>query len=392
MSFLDILSGKSSADRKYQLDQAGKREDLLGRTLFETMTEDRQERRVREAAGTPGQFQLPADQEGPQIAGTGYFSDDPGEQMIAQILMANINSKAYGPMLTGAAGAPARYRQAMDVAGVQKPMKVGTVVNMKKGDQTVAMRYLGGDAALDESYKEVARGETFATQFQSEGAKLREKADFEYYRGIHGAADKFASTARDYEYINQVLQKVDTGTWDKAILVGQRFAQRLGATSFKDSIAAREAAESAFSNAVLNLMKPDSETGKRAMAGQSSNKELDFFKGIPPGLEKTASGRELISLVARIRAQRADQIAVRAFEAEERGLSADRFRAEVREDFKDLELPPRWRELLGLAEEELKTSGDDQEPQEVDELPSGFIDQGDGTAINPKTGEIARRK
>jgi hypothetical protein len=352
MSLIDILSGQSSSDYRHQQGQAGKRADLVNRTLFETMTEDRQERRVRKAAGSAGQFQLPEGQEGPQIAGTGYFSDNPDERILAQILMSNINPSAFQPMLT----------QATKVTTPEAPptIKIGTIQkgrrNTPQGPEEVSMRYIGGPVEdVRNSWQEVTTG-SYVAPYQREGAKLREKADFEYYQGLHGKADKLSNTARDYEYINQILQGVDTGMFDEAILVSQKFAKRLGAESFDDSIAAREAALSAYNQAVLTLMKPDSDTGKRALAGQSSNKELDFFKEIPNGLGKTASGRELIALVARMRAQRADEIAVMSFDAEEKGVPANQFRKLVRDRFKNIEVSPRWKELLGQAKEELKTS------------------------------------
>lgn len=352
MSLIDILSGQSSAEYKYQQGQAGKRVDLRNRTLFDMMVEDRQEKRVRSAMGAPGQHQLPEGQEGPQIAGTGYFDDNPDEKIMAQILMANANSAAFQPMLTQATKPPAAVKPPATI-------KIGTIQkgrrNTPRGPEEVSMRYIGGPVEdINNSWQEVTAG-SFVAPYQGEGSKLREKADFEYYQGLHGVADKLSGTARDYEYINQVLQGVDTGMFDEAILVSQKFAKRLGAESFDDSIAAREAALSAYNQAVLSLMKPDSDTGKRALAGQSSNKELDFFKEIPNGLGKTVSGRELIALVARMRAQRADEIAVMAFGAEEKGIPSNQFRKLVRDRFKNIEVSPRWKELLGLAKEELKT-------------------------------------
>jgi hypothetical protein len=268
--------------------------------------------------------------------------------------------------------------QATKVTTPEAPptIKIGTIQkgrrNTPQGPEEVSMRYIGGPVEdIQNSWQEVTAG-SFVAPYQREGAKLREKADFEYYQGLHGAADKLSGTARDYEYINQILQGVDTGMFDEAILVSQKFAKRLGAESFDDSIAAREAALSAYNQAVLTLMKPDSDTGKRALAGQSSNKELDFFKEIPNGLGKTASGRELIALVARMRAQRADEIAVMSFDAEEKGVPANQFRKMVRDRFKNIEVSPRWKELLGQAKEELKTSDKFPTTLEVGTVEDGY--------------------
>jgi hypothetical protein len=387
---LDILSGQPSAEYQTELDIAKERAGLVNQSLFEAMIENRQERRLKGAMGTPSVPETPLPQgmagpPDPAQAGTGYFSENPEEQILAQMLMANINAPAFQPMLT----------QAVKPEAAPAAIKPGTLqrkkVDTPQGPKEISVRYLGGDVRDPTNWQEVGKGTYFAP-YQSKGAGLREEADFNYYQGLHGAADKSADTARNYEYINQTLEGVETGAFDEAILAGQKFAQRLGADSFDTSIAAREAAQSAFSQATIDLMKPDSESGKRALAGQSSDRELEFFKGIPPGLGKTKSGRRLIALVARERARRSDEIAVMAIDAEDRKVPAKQFRAMTRERFKDLEVPAEWNVLLGQAEEEAK-SGEPEKPagvSVVDELPKGFILQADGTARNPETGQIAR--
>ena len=90
-----VLAGDTSS-RDYQMQQQGKIDDLRNKTLFDTMTQQMQEKRIKEAAGTPSvpQEVMPSDIAGPPRPaqpGTGLFSEDPQQQLLAQMLVGNIN-------------------------------------------------------------------------------------------------------------------------------------------------------------------------------------------------------------------------------------------------------------------------------------------------------------
>lgn len=93
VTFLDILSSATGTqpyytpEEKYNMERRAKIEDKKIQTLFDTMVEDRKEKRIKEYMGRPGQNTLPPDIEGPQVFGTGLHSPERGDQLEALALM-----------------------------------------------------------------------------------------------------------------------------------------------------------------------------------------------------------------------------------------------------------------------------------------------------------------
>ncbi|MCK5132053.1 MAG: hypothetical protein KAR40_07885 [Candidatus Sabulitectum sp.] len=392
MNVLDILSGRPSAEYESRMAGQTALDELRNKSLFDAMKENRLERRVKGAVGSLAVPETPLPQgmtgpPDPAQAATGMFSGDPQSQLLSQVLLANMNPAAFQPMLTQAT-------KPVKPEGAPAAIKVGTLqkkkVDTPQGPKEISVRYLGGDVRDQANWEEVGSGTYFAP-YQSRGSGLREQYDFDYYRSLDSDADSTKRTADKYAQINEALTGVETGLGDEAILATQKFAKLMGVEAFDDSIAAKEVADKLYAEATVDLMKPDSESGKRALAGQSSDKELAFFQKLPPGLGKTRAGRQLIALVARERAKRADIISNLSIDAEKNGESARTFRSRMRERFQfgDRDVPEEWRALTGQIDAELNAKKSPR-AQVVNELPPGFIMRADGTAHNPETGQIAR--
>lgn len=359
MNILDILSGTASKGYENRMAGQAELEKMRNTSLFDLVKEKRTEGKVREAMGTPGGVPGPW-AEGLESTGTGMFSENPQVQAESLAMMNLAAPTSFQPAFT----------QSVKPEAAPAGLKPGTLQKIGRktaqGPEEVSVRYLGGPVEDPASWEEVG-ARALVQPFQSKRSELKETSDYEYYQGLHGTADKTASTAANYDRINRIADAagIETGFGDPAILMGKKIAQRMGLGDFEDENKAREAVDAEFSRATIELMKPDDATGKRAIAGQSSDKELDFFKKIPVGLGMTKAGRELIAKVARHRAERADAISQMGSDAWDMGVPSNRFKTMVRNRFKDsalkptwiqqnVDVPPEWEALLDRAEKEIE--------------------------------------
>lgn len=283
---------------------------------------------------TPGEMQFV--DEAPQ-EGTGMFSQDPQDMIRSQMQLANLNPSAFQPMLTQTmAPAPAPkterlyeteekgYQPREAAIGLTKPSKPLTEVNI-------------GQKSLDEWA-------------------------FNTYRDAVEGADKAYQKATRLNHLNNILGEYRTGITETPELFMKKMAGALGVDAFKDEVAAKDAAQTEINKMVVDLMKPDSDTGKRVLAGQSSDKELEFFKQMVPSLSTSPTGRELIAKLAERRFQRMDAIAAMAEsyqeQAEVRGgtFRPATFKRMVRERFKDADMTADLQPMLERALEEIKIS------------------------------------
>lgn len=380
MDLLSILSGTDAAgyDRRMAKQDAidEKKEDYL----FDIMKQDRQEKRVKTAMGAPGGVPGPW-AEGLESQGTGMFSENP---QVAQEALAMMNLAAptsFQPAFTAAAGTPADIEAATAKAEAdlnkQRQGRLGDIVNYNKRNENgtsvqVAGKITGFQEDGQPVIKELGESDKFGARYQAAGSEEQDKLDIAYYEGLQTNADKKADTAVNYDYINRIADAagIETGFGDQALLMGQKIAGRMGITGWEDEAGAREAVLQQYNSATLDLMKPG-EDGKRALSGQSSDKELEFFKQIPPGLGKTKAGRELIALAAREDARRSAEVAKRSLPYRRKGVPSYEFREMIREElYAKQPLDPRWEELLDAHNATVGVS----EPGRV-ERPTALIDK-----------------
>lgn len=363
MSLLSILSGTDAEGYDRRMAQQAALEEKRNKTLFDIMAEGRKAKSIQGIYGEKGRPEtmlappgIDSGLQGPEVPGSGMGSVDPFQRELAQAQLTGLD-KSFAPSYTAQMAVPAdiamqglKGTQAMEK---QQQGRLGDIVNYNTRDDSgtsvqVAGKITGFRDDGQPIIKELGESDKFGARYQSASSTEQDKIDIAYYEGLQTNADKKADTAVNYDYINRIADAagIETGFGDQALLMGQKIAGRMGITGWEDEAGAREAVLQQYNSATLDLMKPG-EDGKRALSGQSSDKELEFFKQIPPGLGKTKAGRELIALAAREDARRSAEVSKRSLPYRRKGVPSYEFREMIREElYAKQPLDPKWRQLL----------------------------------------------
>ena len=113
------------------------------------------------------------------------------------------------------------------------------------------------------------------------------------YVGMQKEAEAARKMADDFGRIDALLGETPTGEgFDQWRLRFAKAARGIGIPVDEASIATKEAAESLVNQFALGARSPDGPLG--GLPGAASDKDVEFLRSIPPGIEQTPAGRKLM--------------------------------------------------------------------------------------------------
>ena len=113
------------------------------------------------------------------------------------------------------------------------------------------------------------------------------------YVGIQKEAEAARKMAQDFRQIDTLLGETPTGEgFDQWRLKFAKAARGLGIPVDEKQIATKEAAEGLVNQFALGARSPDGPLG--GLPGATSDRDIEFLRAIPPGIEQTPQGRKLM--------------------------------------------------------------------------------------------------
>lgn len=113
------------------------------------------------------------------------------------------------------------------------------------------------------------------------------------YVGMQKEAEASRKMAEDFRQIDSLLGETPTGQgFDQWRLKFAKAAQGIGIPVDAEAIATKETAESLVNQFALGARSPDGPLG--GLPGATSDRDIEFLRSIPPGIEQTPAGRKLM--------------------------------------------------------------------------------------------------
>lgn len=392
-SFLDVLIGKPAADYTQQQNQYQGYQEQARKSLFDMMTQQMQEKRLKQAMGS-----MPQPAQEPQFDGTGplaFMDAQPGTGIFtgkspeeasniqAQAMMGLIDPQAFSATFTNTMNAPLEYTKYMAGKAAEGQNQIALAQwnrehpeGPKEGSN---FDYAANDAqGVPRRYTDVYMGGEWVTKgggdYFSEGGSGSAinrtfKDEQEMYKTFEGLAP-----VKNYKLIQKQQGRVSQAR--KALE-----DYRAGRGSTKSLIAVDQSLITIFNKAMdENSVVRESEYA-RTPADQALVSRLKG--GLAKQIEDGGAGlkdEERYALINMI-----DNFAGVSKELYETEADYTRARAK-RYGFNPNAVvrPEEFQAGMDLTRPIA--------PQIVDELPPGFAMQPDGTALNPETGQVARRE
>lgn len=400
---LDVISGARAGDYDARAAEYGELQKLKRKSLWDTMTEKR-------LKGAMGQVGAPQEVMAPDVAGpptpaqpgTGFFSADPQEQLQAQILMANINPQAFTPMLTSAAGAPAKYQKAVDVKAQEEAGQMAR--QLQKQEYEAEHPFKPGQT------RTIRKGEGFKTEivtqeYQSDGS-WKEIARGSQFRPATGGGKQLGFTQED---IDSLADKVIRGELAPSDL-GKRGGIQVALASAVERKSPGFSLIDAEANSKYRRMSQTlqsiglsvavvplfSELRERAI--DLNNTNIPLWNKIKNATQEQLGRPEIVEF---------NQLRDDLVSESQRLMTGASVSSQARYDraVENLKSSLNYKQLnasLSALEDVIAANLEARrtkpfEPAKgpevvVEDLPSGFVMQPDGTALNPQTGQIARRQ